>query len=76
MFPTVCIVVLIVRVVFLFNQFSPNKIIVFDKIFVYLIEDINFLSSKSKRYFTSDYFLESSGGLKIMVIFWTNVCAL
>ena len=37
--------------VFLFSQFSPIKIIVFNKIFLYPIEDINFLSSNKKKIF-------------------------
>ena len=44
-------------VVFLFSQFSLLEIIVFNKIALYPIEDIDFLSSNLKRYFTSDCFL-------------------
>ena len=45
-------------VVFLFSQFSPTEIIVFDKKFLYPIEDIiDFLSSNLERYFTSNPFL-------------------
>ena len=36
------------RVVFLFSQFSPIKTTIFDKIFLYPIDDINFLSSDEK----------------------------
>ena len=64
-------------VVFLFSQFSPIEIIVFDN-FLYPIEDINFPSSNVKRYFTSDCFLESFGGLKTakLAMLWTKLCAL
>ena len=41
---------------FSFSQFSPVKIIILNKKFLYLIEDIDFLSSNVKRYFTSDSF--------------------
>ena len=41
-------------VVFLQSIF---EIIIFDKIFLYPIEDIDFLSLILKRYFTSDFFL-------------------
>ena len=65
---------------FLFSQFSPIEIIVFNKIFLYPIEDIDFLSSNEnvKRYFISDYFLKVLGGLKIakFAMFWTKLCAL
>ena len=43
-------------VAFLFSHFSPIEIIVFDKIFLYPIKDLDFLSSNLKSYFTSDYF--------------------
>ena len=42
--------------VFLFSQFSAIKISVFDKTFLCPIDDIDFLSSNLKRYFTSDNF--------------------
>ena len=48
----------ILGVVFLFSQFSPMEIIVFDKTFLYPIEDIDFLSSSLKSYFTSDFFVK------------------
>ena len=38
----------------LFSQFSPIEIKVFDKNILYPIEDIDFLSSNLKRYFTFD----------------------
>ena len=70
-------------VVFLFSQFSPIEIIPFYKTFLFLIEDIDFLSSNLKRYFTSDYFFckgggGGGGGLKIVkfLMFWTKLCAL
>ena len=44
-------------VVFLFSHFPPIEIKVFDRKFVYPIEDVDFLSSNLKRYFASDYFL-------------------
>ena len=46
-------------VVFLFSQFSPIEIIVFNKTFVYPIKDIDLLSSSTnvRRYVTSDCFL-------------------
>ena len=48
------------------------------KFFLYPIEGIDCLSSNLKRYFTSDYFLLSSGGLKIakLAMFWSKLCAL
>ena len=65
-------------VVFLFSQFWPIEIIVFNKKFLYPIKDIDSLGSNIKRYFTSAFFLLSSGGLKIakLAITWTNLCAL
>ena len=61
-------------VVFLFCQFSPIEIIIFNKIFLYPIEDFDFLGSNVKRNFTSD----NSGFLKIakFAIFRTKLCAL
>ena len=60
-------------VVFLLSQFS--QIIVFDKNFLYPIGDIDFLSSNLKRYFTSDYFFKSFGGLKIakLAMLWAKL---
>ena len=65
-------------VIFLFSQFSPIELLVFDKTFLYPIKNIDFLSSNLKRYFTSILFLYGSGGLKIakLATFWTNLCAL
>ena len=40
----------------------------FHQKFLFSIEDIDFLSSNAKRYFTSNCFLLSSGGLKIAKI--------
>ena len=48
--------ILMLGVVFLFSQFLPIEIIVFDKVFLYPIEDFDFLSSNSKIYLTSEYF--------------------
>ena len=45
------------RVVFLFSQFSPIEIIVNDKIFLYPIEDIDYLSSILKTIFYLRFFL-------------------
>ena len=44
-------------VVVLFSQVSLIEIIVFNKLFLYLIEYIDFLSSNLRRYFTTNYFL-------------------
>ena len=52
-------------VFFFIQSFSPIEIIIFNKYFLYPIEVIDFASSIVKRYFTSDYFFQSSGGLKI-----------
>ena len=65
-------------VFFLFNHFLPIETIVFDIMIFFPIEDIDFLSSNLKSYFTSDNFLKSSGGLKNtkLATFWTNLYAL
>ena len=64
-------------VIFLFNQFWLIKIIVFNKNFLFSIENIDFLGSNLKRYFTSAVFLLSSGGFRIakVAIIWTKLCA-
>ena len=41
-------------VVFLYSQFSAIEIIIFKKKILFPAEDIDFLSSNVKRYFTSD----------------------
>ena len=46
-------------VVFLLSQFSPIEIKVFNKNFLYPIEDIDFLSSIFKSYVTSTYFCKA-----------------
>ena len=46
---------------FLFGQFWPIEIIVFNKIFLYPIEDIDFLSSNAKRYIPLIIFVKSLG---------------
>ena len=65
-------------VVFLFSIRSLIKMIIVNKKLLYPIEDIDFLSSNVKRYFTSDHFLLRSEGLKIakFAMFWTKLCAL
>ena len=70
--------IFIIGVVFLFGQFSPIETIVFNKQFLYPIEDNEFLSSNSKSYFTSNCFVQSSGGLKVakLAMFWIQLCAL
>ena len=55
-------------VVFSFSQFSSIEIIVFDKCFLNPIEDIDFLCSNLKRYFTSDYFLLKFWGFENRLI--------
>ena len=53
------------RVVFLFSQFSSIKIKVFDKIFSYSIEDINFLIEfKIKKIFYLQLFFLKHGGFE------------
>ena len=48
-------------VVFLFSEFSPIEIIIFNRTFLYPIEDIAVVSSNLKGYFASDYFSEVLG---------------
>ena len=64
-------------VVFLFSQFSPIETTIFDKIFLYPIDDINFLSSDEKSS-PPIIFWDSSGGLQTanLAKFWTIFCAL
>ena len=44
--------------------YLPIEIIVFSKSFLYPIEDINFLSSNLKSYFSSDYFFVKFWGFE------------
>ena len=55
---------------FLFSQFSVIEIIIFDKKFLYRINNIDSLKSIIKRYFTSD---QGFGSLKIanLAMLWS-----
>ena len=44
------------------------EIIVINKKILYPIEDIDFLKTISKGYFTYNYFLQTSGSLKIVIL--------
>ena len=69
-------VIFMLGVVFLFSQFSPIEIIISNKKFQNPIEDIDFLSSNVKRYFTYP-FSQRSEGLKIAEFakFCAKLCA-
>ena len=68
--------------VFLISQFAAiktSKIIVFNKSFSYSIEEIDYLKSNVKIFFTSDHFFcRSSGSLKMakLVMLRTKLCVL
>ena len=62
-----------------FSQFSPTEMIVFDKIFLYSIKDIDFLSSNDvKKIFYFQLFFVKLWGLKVakLAMFWTKLCTL
>ena len=62
---------------FIQSLFGDQKTVLSKKL-LYSIEVINFLKSNVKRYFTSNYFFRSSGGLKTAKrsMFWNKLCAL
>ena len=65
--------------IFSFSQFSPIEIIVFNKIFLYPIEDINFLSSNVERLFYLRLFFVKFLGFENcqnkLAMIWTNLWA-
>ena len=62
---------------FLFSQFSPIEIIVFNKIFLYPIEDINFLSSNVKDILPPIIFCKVLRfKFAKLAMFWKKLCAL
>ena len=53
---------------FFFRRISTFLLAIFDGIFNYPLKVIDVLSLNLKRYFTCDHFLQSYGGLKVVIL--------